>query len=200
MRIEKLNDDKIKVTLTTSDLINLDIDVKQLAPNSKELHTFLFHIMETIREETGFNPYSGQVVVEATPSSDGISIMVSRLNANSKRITRTQFKNASSVKTKLKKSVNNKIFYFDNFDDLCSALKELDSDSLLAGSLYRLNSTYSFAINSESAHEKCRSIMAEFSAGQSGYPLQMTYIMEHGQLISKGRDLLEMAEQIKQLT
>ena len=153
MRIEKLNDDKIKVTLTTSDLINLDIDVKQLAPNSKELHTFLFHIMETIREETGFNPYSGQVVVEATPSRDGISIMVSRLNANSKRITRTQFKNASSVKTKLKKSVNNEIFYFDNFDDLCSALKELDSDSLLAGSLYRLNSTYSFAINSESAHE-----------------------------------------------
>ena len=126
--------------------------------------------------------------------------MVSRLNANSKRITRTQFKNASSVKTKLKKSVNNEIFYFDNFDDLCSALKELDSDSLLAGSLYRLNSTYSFAINSESAHEKCRSIMAEFSAGQSGYPLQMTYIMEHGQLISKGRELLEMAEQIKQLT
>lgn len=200
MRIEKLNNDKIKVTLTTSDLINLDIDVKQLAPDSKELHTFLFHIMETIREETGFNPYSGQVVVEAAPSRDGISILVSRLNSNSKRITRTQFKKASSVKAKLKKSVNNEIFYFDNFDDLCSALKELESDSLLAGSLYRLNSTFCFAINSESAHEKCLSIMAEFSAGQSEYPLQMMYIKEHGQLVAKGRELLEMTEQIKQLT
>ncbi len=56
MRIEKLNKDKIKVTLTTAELINLDIDVKRLSPDSKELHTFLFHIMETIREETGFNP------------------------------------------------------------------------------------------------------------------------------------------------
>lgn len=63
MRIEKLNKDKIKVTLTTAELINLDIDVKRLSPDSKELHTFLFHIMETIREETGFNPYNGQVVV-----------------------------------------------------------------------------------------------------------------------------------------
>ncbi|MGN0107001.1 MAG: adaptor protein MecA, partial [Hominilimicola sp.] len=49
MRIEKLNNDKIKVTLTASDLINLNIDVKQLEPDSQELHTFLFHIMETIR-------------------------------------------------------------------------------------------------------------------------------------------------------
>ena len=60
MRIEKLNKDKIKVTLTTAELINLDIDVKRLSPDSKELHTFLFHIMETIREETGFNPYNGR--------------------------------------------------------------------------------------------------------------------------------------------
>lgn len=96
MRIEKLNKDKIKVTLTTAELINLDIDVKRLSPDSKELHTFLFHIMETIREETGFNPYNGQVVVEATPSQDGISILVKRLNKGIKKITEEQFKKVVS--------------------------------------------------------------------------------------------------------
>ena len=51
MRIEKLNKDKIKVTLTTAELINLDIDVKSFRPIQKgELH-FLFHIMETIRKK-----------------------------------------------------------------------------------------------------------------------------------------------------
>lgn len=200
MRIEKLNNDKIKVTLTTSDLINLDIDVKQLAPDSKELHTFLFHIMETIREETGFNPYNGQVVVEATPSRDGISILVSRLNANSRRITRQQFENASSIRAKTKKSAKAEIFYFNSFDDLCSALKELEYNSLISGSLYQLNNTYCFTINNESCHEKCLSVMAEFSAGKSGYPLQMTYIKEHGHLIAKGIELFEMTEKIKQLT
>ena len=44
MRIGKANKDKIKVTLTTAELINLDIDVKGFLPDSKELHTFLFHL------------------------------------------------------------------------------------------------------------------------------------------------------------
>ena len=60
MRIEKLAENKIKVTLTAADLSRLNIDIKQLTPASRELHTFLFHIMETVREETGFNPYNGQ--------------------------------------------------------------------------------------------------------------------------------------------
>ena len=111
MRIEKLNKDKIKVTLTTAELINLDIDVKRLSPDSKELHTFLFHIMETIREETGFNPYNGQVVVEATPSQDGISILVKRLNKGIKKITEEQFKKVVSVKPKKKESRNDSGFF-----------------------------------------------------------------------------------------
>ena len=200
MRIEKLNNDKIKVTLTASELISLNIDVKQLEPDSRELHTFLFHIMETIREETGFNPYSGQVVVEATPSRDGISILVSRLKTKSKRITRQQFNNASSVKAKLKKSAKMKIFYFDSFDDLCAAMKEIEAESLSGAELYQLNNTYCFAVNNEEQNRKCLSILSEFSPAQSEYPLQMTYIKEHGSLVAKGAQLLEMAEYIKKLT
>ena len=118
MRIEKLNKDKIKVTLTTAELINLDIDVKRLSPDSKELHTFLFHIMETIREETGFNPYNGQVVVEATPSQDGISILVKRLNKGIKKITEEQFKKVVSVKPKKKEPGTECVFYFETFNDM----------------------------------------------------------------------------------
>ncbi len=200
MRIEKLNDDKIKVTLTTTDLINLDIDVKQLAPDSQELHTFLFHIMETIREETGFNPYSGQVVVEATPSRDGISIMVRRLKGSKKHITREEFNRATSVNAKVKREIKTEIFYFMSFDDLCAALKELEHDDLLSGSLYSLNKTFCFAINNESRFNRCIHIMTEFSADKSIYPLRLTYIKEHGELVAKGSELLEMAERIKQLT
>ena len=80
MRIEKLNNDKIKVTLTTRDLTSLDVKIEQLRPDSRELHLFIFKIMERIQKETGFNPYNGQIVVEAMPEKDGIAIMVSKLN------------------------------------------------------------------------------------------------------------------------
>ena len=87
MRIEKLNKDKIKVTLTTAELINLDIDIeKAFARFKKNYIHFLFHIMETMAgKKQVFNPYNGQVVVEATPSQDGISILVKRLNKGIKK-------------------------------------------------------------------------------------------------------------------
>ena len=199
MKIEKLNNNKIKVTLTTMDLINLDIDVEQLAPDSKELHTFLFHIMETIREETGFNPYNGQVVVEATPSHEGISILVSKLCCESKKITKERFNNAKGVKAKLKDLSYAKIFYFKNFEDMCMALAQVPESSLSGGSLYKLNDTYCFIIKNDIHSSRCSAIMAEFAAKSSEYPLQVTYIREHGRLIAKGNELVSMSREIRNL-
>lgn len=110
MKIEKLNKDRIKVSLSSTDLYELDIDVKKLSPNSQELHSFLFQIMETIREETGFNPYNGQVVVEATPSTEGMDIMVSRVSGKKRKITKQEFSKITSVKAKVKKMLKQQYF------------------------------------------------------------------------------------------
>lgn len=199
MRIEKLNKDKIKVTLTTAELINLDIDVKRLSPDSKELHTFLFHIMETIREETGFNPYNGQVVVEATPSRDGISIMIKRLNRDSKKITKEQFEKVTSVKIKKKKQSTELVFYFETFNDMCGAICGMDRDSLANASLFKLNKTYCILIKNDNENTKGIYIIKEFAERMSIYPLQNEYIKEHALLVAKGQKLVEMAENVKRL-
>lgn len=199
MRIEKLNKDKIKVTLTTAELINLDIDVKRLSPDSKELHTFLFHIMETIREETGFNPYNGQVVVEATPSRDGISIMIKRLNRDSKKITKEQFEKVTSVKIKKKKQSAELVFCFETFNDMCGAICGMDRDSLANASLFKLNKTYCILIKNDNENTKGIYIIKEFAERMSIYPLQNEYIKEHAKLIAKGQKLVEMAENVKRL-
>lgn len=196
MRIEKLNSNKIKVTLTTMDLINLDIDVEQLAPNSKELHTFLFHIMETIREETGFNPYNGQVIVEATPSKEGIIILVSKIACDKKKISRENFNRARGVTAKVKQLSGSRIFYFKNFDDMCMALAEAPVNSLSSGFLYKLNSTYCFIIKNDMCNNVCSAVMTEFAAKISESPLQSTYIKEHGKLVAKGNELVLMAKEM----
>lgn len=199
MRIEKLNKDKIKVTLTTAELINLDIDVKRLSPDSKELHTFLFHIMETIREETGFNPYNGQVVVEATPSQDGMSIMIKRLNRDIHKITKEQFKKVTSVKIKTQKQNEELVFYFKLFNDMCSAICEMDNESLANASLFKINKTYCILIKNDIENLKGINVIKEFSDRTSIYPLQNEYIKEHAYLVAKGKKLVEMAENVKRL-
>lgn len=45
MRIEKLNKDKIKVTLTTAELINLDIDVKKAFARFKRITIHFYFIL-----------------------------------------------------------------------------------------------------------------------------------------------------------
>ena len=181
MRIEKLNKDKIKVTLTTAELINLDIDVKRLSPDSKELHTFLFHIMETIREETGFNPYNGQVVVEATPSQDGRS------------------KKVVSVKPKKKELGTECVFYFETFNDMCGAISEMDKSILSKASLFKLNKTYCILIRNDNENMRGINVIREFTERMSIYPLQNEYIKEHALLVAKGQKLVEMAENVKRL-
>lgn len=199
MRIEKLNKDKIKVTLTTAELINLDIDVKRLSPDSKELHTFLFHIMETIREETGFNPYNGQVVVEATPSQDGISILVKRLNKGIKKITEEQFKKVVSVKPKKKELGTECVFYFETFNDMCGAISEMDKSILSKASLFKLNKTYCILIRNDNENMRGINVIREFTERMSIYPLQNEYIKEYALLVAKGQKLVEMAENVKRL-
>lgn len=201
MRIEKISGDKIKVTLSASDLINFDIDINELTPDSEELHSFLFHIMETIRIETGFNPYSGQVVVEATPSREGISIVVSKLKTNAgKMMTRSDLKRNVAVRAKKKISGGEKIFYFDDFDDLCDALCLLTDEELTFGALYKLSDTFCFIVNNSSRFKRCVSLMTEFSAQQSKYPMQLMYIKEHGKIVAEGETLISMAKKLRQLT
>lgn len=198
MKIEKLNNDKVMVTLTTADLTTLDIDVNQLSPNSSELHTFLFHIMETVHKETGFNPYSGQVVVEATPSQEGINILVSRLASSAKRITREKFNKATRVTAHIKKKASMAVFYFDRFEDLCAALSEISSDALCDGSLYKIENSFCFTLNDAARHKKCTHAMTEFSVN-TGFPAHITYIQEHGKLVAEGKELISLINNIKNL-
>ncbi len=197
MRIEKLNNNKIKVTLTTMDLINLNIDVEQLAPDSKELHTFLFHIMETIKEETGFNPYNGQVIVEATPSQDGISILVSKIAGDAKKITKDDFKQARGVKAKVREASASKIFYFTSFEDICMALAEVPSNTLAECLLYKLHDTYCFIVKKDTASSICHAVMTEFAVKSSESSMRGIHIREHGELIAQGSELVLMAKELR---
>lgn len=195
MRIEKLTDNRIKVTLTSADLMSLNINIKQLTPDSKELHTFLFHIMETIHEETDFNPYSGQVVVEATPAQDGISIIVSKLCAE--RDVRRQPRKITSVRPKQKNGHTEfRTYYFDDFEALCETLVRLHGDLLLCGKLYRTGNDYCLIMKHT---EKSDYILSEFSSDKSSYSMQAEHIMEHWELVAAGEKLLSMAKGITEL-
>lgn len=199
MRIEKITDNRVKVTLTAADLIHLDINVEHLTPDSKELHTFLFNLMETIREETDFNPYSGQVVVEATPVRDGISVIVSKLGEKA-YLTREQFRKIKSIKPKakqLKTSVD--MFCFDDFEILCEALSNLAPEDLSRSGLYRQGDMYCVVSKSMGISKHGSYILREFAKRILPKSVKEEHIIEHWELVAEKDELIKMTMGIQDL-
>lgn len=198
MRIERLKGNRVRVTVTAADLMGLNINIEQLRPNSKELHAFLFNIMETIKEETDFNPYNGQVVVEAMPSSDGISIIVSKIHEGAVKTPIKAKGRIKSVTPHIKKSPPG-IFFFEEMDDLCGALVRLEESVLLKSKLYKSDKGYFFILPNAARFSNACGVLAEFSQRQIRRTLQEKFICEHYTPIANAESLVTMAEGIKKL-
>lgn len=200
MRIEKLADNKIKVTLTTADLTRLNIDINNLTPASRELHAFLFHIMETVRAETGFNPYNGQIVVEATPMREGISVLISKLKRVKANFTREQLKRARVVRASVKRTdAEADVFGFADFDDLCGAFALMEYNAFLHIKLYKIDGIYCCLMDRKCGFNAVRHILSEFAGKVLPSPVRAEYVIEHGELIASGEKLARMAAGIKKL-
>lgn len=198
MRIIRLSDSKVQVTLTTADLVGLDVDIDELKPNSKELHSFLFNIMETINEETDFNPYNGQVVVEAMPSSEGICIIVSKIHMLRTDCEKKPNRKIKSITPHIKKDTGY-TFYIDNIDNVCSVLKETNDAALVDSALYKLDGKYCYILKNVKKHSSAFGVLVEFSSKHSSRPMQTDFIAEHGTLIAKSDSLIRMADGVRQL-
>lgn len=84
MKIVRVEQDKIKVILSEGDLIDMNIDVESLLPNSPELSGFLRTVIDAVKKETGFSLENGQVTVEATTYCGGIILMLSKVRVKDK--------------------------------------------------------------------------------------------------------------------
>ena len=205
LKIEKINKDRIMVTLTPTDLSDYNIDINALGPNSKELHSLLFNIMETIRAETGFNPYNGQVVVEATPHSGGVTLVVSKMGVNQARIAIEEFKRNVKVTAKLKSAekiekAKYATFYFDDFDNMSMSLARLSDDVLTDAALYKLDNIFCLTMRNREEHERTIDLINEFASEVSYNSLRYVFASEHGSIVADGEKLISMAQLIRSLT
>lgn len=192
MRIEKLEGNKIRVTLFAEDLDDYHVNVKMLRPDSPQLHTFLFEIMERVKHETGFNPYSGQIVVEATPSGDGIVLVVTKISEE--KTAGMKIKAGAKVRAVKKAPPEKQIYAFAQFEDACTALMHVHADILEKSSFYAVEGYFYLVCAVKNA-----GVLAEFANLAGKGTITEAFLQEHGTRIAAGGDLVEMAEKIKNL-
>lgn len=70
MKFEKLNENKIRVTLTIQDLVEKEIDFHIFMSNPIESQHILLDMLEEAKKETGFDPEDSNLKVEALSMAD----------------------------------------------------------------------------------------------------------------------------------
>lgn len=198
MKIEMIENHKIKVSLTVNDLLFYNIKPETLSPNSPELNKFLFNIMENVKKQTGFNPYCGQVIVEAIRSESGIVLYISRAkDADSNKNAVRKIKSVT-VKSKKNKYLPG-TYKFKDFENLCEAVTAMDVSFLTFSKLYMYQKEWYFILEPTEKNEECHYILSEYCDDFGGGLYNESFLDEHAKIVAEGENMISFLMGIKAL-
>ena len=129
MKFEKLNENKIRITLTIQDLAEKEIDFHVFMSNSAEAQDVLLDMLEQAKKETGFDPDDYNLKVEALVMADTNFIFtITKLPPEEKsKISKRKF----TVKRKnIVPSSTQAVYCFNSFDDFNDFLVFLSKNTL----------------------------------------------------------------------
>jgi len=200
MKIEKVNNNKIKVTVTPDEMQQWGVDFESLAGNSPEARDLFWNLIKKAEFETGFVVDNSQLIVEAMPlKNDGIVLFVTRIDEDydSEKYGRIKIRRPRyRVKKHVLHDDNTVILYsFNNFDDLCEFSKQwqhLGENS----NLYSYGGLYYLALHFENQffdHEFVENKLLEFAKKVDSPRISEAYLKEYGVSLSEGNALLTIA-------
>ncbi len=152
MKIEKLTDDKLKITLSIDDLEERNINLHSFMYNSPESQDLFWELLQQAQKECNFNVDDSMIYVEASTSGAGnFTLLVTKTNeevpspttieklSKQKKITKGNFRlkrKTASLKEKFT------IYIFDSFDDICDFCQHYDTQILHNNKLFRMEDCY----------------------------------------------------------
>lgn len=126
MKFEKLNENKIRITLSIRDLEEKDIDFHDFMSNSIESQDLFLDMLEEAEEKIGFKTRDCKVKIEALAMTENDFVLtITKIlpEGNRKTLYATPKK-----KPKVKRKVNSintscLIYKFNSFDDYCNFIE-----------------------------------------------------------------------------
>lgn len=198
MKIEKLNENKIRITLDINDLAEKNIDFHEFMSNPIDSQALFLDVLEQAEKEVGFVTKDCKIMLEAIVTSDcNFILTVTRVKSENDKeniIPRRRIK----VKRKTTNITSDTcaIFEFASFDNFCDYGMSLTSSSINninksigISKLYLYNSKYYLIIDKivsdiDFVKNFCASIL-EFGKLVSNSHTYKNQIMEHGKVLIK---------------
>lgn len=207
MKVEKVNENKIKITLTYEELEARKISIAELEKDTSKAKDLFFDIIEEFNEDNEFELDDSQLFIEATADNNNLFIVT---------ITKVEYipelkkyslfeEQPKSKRGKNKKSndiqyrVQSNMYLFNKLDNILNLCDILNKSSFFIGknSLYKYNNKY-FLIFSKSSIKNPKfvrtfSILSEYCDNYYSYDMLETSIKEKSQLIIENKALQKLS-------
>lgn len=190
MKIEKLNENKIRFIFNHSDLKENNVDVHSFMANSIESQSLFLNMLDKAEQEIGFITDNYKLSIEALALTNGnFIITVTRIEKETLKSTRVQARRKTHTEPNCAL-----IYKFSSFDDFCNFQNFLSVslpnsfDSFLESNLLYQYQDYFFLIleNMDSEHSTILSnAISEFAIGLEYSDLIVQKIKECGKLVTK---------------
>ncbi|MFZ5990032.1 MAG: adaptor protein MecA [Bacillota bacterium] len=191
MRIEKINENKIKVTISFNDLEERNIDLDSINYNSPAAQELFWDMMEQAEIQFGFNASDSQLCIEAVPDADeGFVVIITKLDEDGDfesihKYIKNRFKKADLRSKKKSQRVCSSIviYSFSDFDDLCLLIDRLKYIYSGESTLYKLKDIYYLLLTKNTWSvdniKSFESILNEYGTKVSNVNLYEGYLDEY---------------------
>lgn len=195
MKVEKLSDNKVRITLTFEELEKRKITLNDIEKDSKIAKELFIDLLEESNLDTDFVIDDSHLFIEASSDNNNLFIVtITKVEdlPDLKKYSLVDNKGVHSKKKSLsniKYTVDSNIYSFQDIDSLLSICEKSKLENLFFGknSLYKLNDLYYIIFSKSSIKNpkflKTYVFLSEFCNDYYSYDLYETCIKEKGKLI-----------------
>ena len=194
MRIERVNEDKIKIEIDAGDIRAWNVDIKNFTENTPEAQDMFWHALKQAERDVDFRVGTSQLMVETIPTPDnGFTMLISKIKKEEdiaealmktgKRIKQAEFK----IQRRRKSISLLRIFRFGDFESLCDGIHEIYELYIGESRLIKYHGEFYLELKPRDSFGlfELENILSEF-AEKSPNPLTLQGVLnEHGLIMIK---------------
>lgn len=194
MRIERVNDDKIKIEIDAGDIRAWNVDIKNFTENTPEAQDMFWYALKQAERDVDFRVGKSQLMVETVPSANnGFTMLVSKIKSEEdiaealmktgKRIKQTEFR----IQRKRKSTSLLRIFRFDDFESLCDGVCEIYELYIGESRLIKYQGSFYLELKPHDSFGlfELENQLSEFSEKMSNPSILQGVLNEHGLIMMK---------------
>lgn len=202
MKIERISENQLKLTLTKDDLKERDLKLEDLISPSEKTQKLFRDIMEQALDKEDFISENTPLMVEAMPMGvDGIMIIVTKVTNKDKKgnTAADLLQQAQSTRRWKKKPMDTLehaeeqnsdilIYSFPELDDVIQVSIRLDGGFKGESAVYKNEGKYFLVLQgdtytAEDSSEELELVLKEYGQKHVSTPLAKYYLLEHGETI-----------------